>query len=340
MKTNRIAYALASLLILGCAERREEGETTATERELTYIKICSFNIAEIGNPNRDKDHSAIAQLINGFDLIVVQEVQDRGGADEIRAIHDSLNSIAATPYSEPLVISGAGRGFPGNEGYAFIYRDPVSIDDRFTPTDDFRHDDHSTYGRIPALVHFTAGKFDFVVASLHLAWGNKDRRKNEVTDVKEWLIEFSERPETEEKDLIVLGDVNRYGDYSQTAIGQHQTAFDILVDTDHLGTAYRLLLCELLPAVDTRFAASDSQSTTVAASKNLYDQIWISSGAFREFETDPAVFGESVGIIPFDMESPWVDMNHGEIKGAISDHRPIWARFWIDMEDDDEPILE
>ena len=34
-----------------------------------YIKICSFNIAELGNPNKAKDNKAIAEMLLEFDLI-------------------------------------------------------------------------------------------------------------------------------------------------------------------------------------------------------------------------------------------------------------------------------
>jgi len=68
-------------------------------------------------------------MINEFDLIAVQEVQDKdnGGADHIAAIVDTLNLTTTSPWSY-VVIPWAGRGYPGNEGYSFIYRFPVMLE--------------------------------------------------------------------------------------------------------------------------------------------------------------------------------------------------------------------
>ena len=39
-----------------------------------FISICSFNIAELGGSRPNKNHQAIASMIQDFDLVVVQEV--------------------------------------------------------------------------------------------------------------------------------------------------------------------------------------------------------------------------------------------------------------------------
>ena len=308
-----------------------------------YIKIASFNIAELGNPDMKKDFKTIAKMIDRFDLIAIQEVQDTGGMEAVKMIHAALNAIAVTPYHPPLVISGAGRGHPGNEGYAFIYRDPVRLDDRFSPAYDFRYDkkDHTIYSRVPAFAHFKAGTFDFVVATVHLIWSDIVQRKKEVTDIKKWLIEYANRGAAEERDLIIVGDFNRYGNgkpldnLTDTVIEQHKAPFDTLVDFSQLAQTYRLIFLEFLPAVNTRLSSLDAQSTTTGIDKNLYDQIMISAGSFREYDTTLSTFGQDIGVVAFDMESPWKERTSVEIKNAVSDHRPIWARFRTDLGDDD-----
>ena len=302
------------------------------------IKIASFNIAELGNSKRTKDFKAIAQMINEFDLIALQEVQDKGGEAAVMSIHAALNAISGNRYALPLVIPNAGRGFPGIEGYAFIYRDPVQLDNRVFPVHGFRYDNnHDIYGRVPALAHFKAGTFDFIVATVHLQWDNIDRRQKEMIDIKKWLIEFANRDTGQERDLIIVGDFNRYGNLSNTVIEQHQAPFDTLIDLSELGKTYRLISLEFLLTTDTQFADSDERSTTTGVEKNLYDQIMISAGSFREHKTTPSLFGEDVGVIAFDMEDPWKEKTNEEIKDAVSDHRPIWARFQINLVDDDGP---
>jgi len=71
----------------------------------------------------------------------------------------------------------------------------------------------------------------------------------------------------------------------------------------------------------------------------LYDFILISAGAFREFgmvdgELD-ARFGENVGIEAFDNWPQYEGMDYQTLKYIISDHRPVWTEFKINLGDDD-----
>ena len=80
-------------------------------------------------------------------------------------------------------------------------------------------------------------------------------------------------------------------------------------------------------------------STTVTDSNNMiYDEIIISSGTFKEFGSAPAVLGSSIGIVAFDNDTGLCRvMASGDIGDLVSDHRPVYARFRIDMGDDDGP---
>jgi len=82
-------------------------------------------------------------------------------------------------------------------------------------------------------------------------------------------------------------------------------------------------------------ATHDSESTTIAKSKDLYDQIIITAGAFREYEATAPVLNIDAGIIPFDMDSQFSSLDHNTVKYKVSDHRPIWAKFRIDLGDDE-----
>lgn len=79
----------------------------------------------------------------------------------------------------------------------------------------------------------------------------------------------------------------------------------------------------------------DEESTTVGGDGNLYDQIFISTHTTYEFGAAKAEYGETIGVIPFDMAPPYDTMNHNTLKVTMSDHRPIRARFRIDQPDDD-----
>jgi len=299
-----------------------------------YITICSFTISELGASSENKDHRAIADMIDDFDLIVIQEVMDNGGAEHIQAIVDSMNVNAHRPYTY-FIIPRAGRGFPGYEGYAYIYREPVVPDEAYSPSYGLK-ETTVNYGRIPGWAYFKAGNFDFLLVGIHLHWSDLDKRMAEDADLLSWLKEYAEKPDTEERDLIIAGNTNRFGGYSETKIRNRETAFHQLLDDESLNEKYRLLFCEHLPVPDAKEADTDAGSTTVSDSNNMvYDQIIISSGNFHEFGDAPASLGNSIGIIDFDNSPEFSSMETEAIKDLVSDHRPIYARFRIDLEDDD-----
>ncbi|MFA6471002.1 MAG: T9SS type A sorting domain-containing protein [Candidatus Latescibacterota bacterium] len=299
-----------------------------------YITIGSFCISELGSSRPNKDHRAIAGMIEDFDLTVIQDVQDKGGAEHIRAIVDSLNVSAPAPFSF-FIIPRAGRGFPGYEGYAFIYRFPVELDRSHDPAYGLK----STaveYGRIPGYAFFKAGNFDFLAAVIHLHWSDLDTRKLETADLLAWMKEYADKPSNEERDLLILGNTNRFGNYSAAAIESRQTDFHQLLDDPDLGTKFRLIFCEYLPAMDAREAPTKAGSTTVSAENNMvYEQIMISAGTFAEFGDAKAEVGKNIRIVDFDTSGIFSGLDTATIKDLVSDHRPIYAKFRYDLPDDD-----
>lgn len=299
-----------------------------------YITIGSFSISELGSSRPNKDHRAIADMIDEFDLIAIQDVQDKGGAEHIKAIVDSINVAAKNPFSY-LIIPSAGRGFPGYEGYAFMYHFPVLLDQSYNPAYGLK-DTTVPYGRKPGYAFFKVGNFDFMVAVVHLHWSDLDTRKIETADLLAWMKEYADKPSNEEKDLIIVGNTNRFGNYSNTVIASRQTDFHQLLDDPDLGKKYRLIFCEYLPAMDSKEAATKAGSTTVSnENKMVYDQIMISAGAFQEFGDAKAELGKNIGIIDFDNYGIFPGKDTEAIKDLVSDHRPIYAKFRYDLPDDD-----
>lgn len=303
------------------------------------IQIASFNIAEFGEGNhpQTRDLDFIAKMLVGanLDLIAIQEVGVRQQAE------NQLDKLLAEMNQEQG--SGEPRYFSyltpvtGDERYAVIYRSPVVLDDGPTWLDEDKDPGNpraggTTYFRIPVAIPFHAGNFDFVVVITHLTWGKPDRRRAEFNALRRFLRE----EDPSEGDWIVLGDMNRYGKYSKSATNK---AFDRLLVGNNWKARYRFPLLEAItdPHDMKVFKASrDEHSTTVAKSKNIYDQFIITAGAFREFETTGPVFGQHVGIIPFDMEPPFNTLiDHNAVKFSVSDHRPIWISFRTDLADDD-----
>ncbi len=315
------------------------------EDQPQMITIGSFNIYEFGkgnNPAR-RDLGALAKLLLGMDLIVFQEVGAGVGPAQVEALKDSMN--AALPqgskrYKRPLITEVTGN----SERYAFIYRDPVvyiaanknpNTSDgewwmRPDPNGDGIYNDDTVFDRVPAYMYFRAKNFDFVLATVHLMWTHLDKREMEVDTLREWLWMFD--PRGNEEDVILVGDMNRYGKYTGTAV--EDMAFSRFL-VDGWQNQYRILFLEPLPTWTTKYASKDEESTTVGKDKNLYDQIFISTHTVHEFGNAKAKYGETIGVVPFDMVSPYDTMPHDPLKRMMSDHRPIWAKFRIDLEDDD-----
>ncbi len=88
--------------------------------------------------------------------------------------------------------------------------------------------------------------------------------------------------------------------------------------------------------MDTKEADTDAGSTTVSDNNNMvYDQIFISQGVFYEFGDAQASLDSNIGIVDFDNELPYSDLDFHTIKDLVSDHRPIYAKFRYDLGDDD-----
>ena len=302
-----------------------------------FIRIASFNIAEFGEGNHPetRDLETIASLLvdNDLDLIAIQEVGVKEtGAKQVYKLADKMNCALSS--DTPRYVA-AVTPQSGDERCAFIYRFPIVQGDDLLWLDEDKDPSNpaaggTTYFRIPVAVSFSAGNFDFFLVSVHLTWGKLDRREGEISALKSFLRDDS----GDEKDWIVLGDMNRYGKYKKS----DRKAFDRLLRGNWKRT-YRFPLLEAITNPDDMKiwrAPTDQTSTTIAQSKNIYDQFVITSGAYREFASEDPRLGENVGIIAFDREEPYASISdHNDIKYRISDHRPIWARFRIDLPDDD-----
>ena len=302
-----------------------------------FIRIASFNIAEFGEGSHPTDHRNLDfiadMLVDGdLDLIAVQEVGTVvGGATQVTALVTRMNALHP---NDPDYFS-AITPLTGDERYAFIFRDPVIMEDDFLWLDDDREPANpraggETFFRIPVAASFTAGNFDFVVVSSHLTWGDTDRRRREYRVLRNFLRDEDDV----EDDYIVLGDMNRYGKFN---VGSPNKPFNELLRSN-FQNRYRFPLLEAVTDPDDmtlHFVATDDLSTTIAQSRNTYDQFIITEGTFNEFGTTNPVLGTHIGIIAFDQQAHFSNMSHNQIKYEVSDHRPVWIRLRIDLADDD-----
>ena len=250
------------------------------------LTIASFNIRIYSTGSRtDAELELIADRLQQFDLIAVQEVRD----EEVVARTLDILSRRGDPYE--AVVSGP-VGNVVKERYAFFWR-PDKV--RLTMARVFV-DSLGYFLREPFIAAFVAGEFDFVLATIHVVFGDGVReRRAEVERLGDVVWSSLEQDD----DVILLGDFN-------------------LPPDDPGWTNMRSI--GMLPAV--WFG-----NPTVISDYEIYDNFWLDPRWVTEWT------GE-VGVDRFD-ETVFGD-DDAAASLAVSDHRPIWARFSTAGPDDDE----
>jgi endonuclease/exonuclease/phosphatase family metal-dependent hydrolase len=158
--------------------------------------LASWNVRILSDNSRDDGElSEIAQIIERYDIVAIQEARDTEVLDRlVTMLGPDWEYIASQP---------SGRGV--KEIYAFVYDrreieniSPVSlIDDRY-----------DLFIREPAVAAFKSDNFDFVLVSIHVIYGDRiaDRR-DEISLLDEVLAMVDQQFEGED-DIILLGDFN------------------------------------------------------------------------------------------------------------------------------------
>src|ERR1051325_5483674 len=164
------------------------------------IRIATWNLRKFsersGAGQYPPDLVEIAKIIRAakFDLIAIQEVQREG------QIVEKLRRQRSEPWRH-VVSDGTGN----HERYAFLWRG-----NRVDMVDGSAHlilgAETAVFDRAPFRAGFKAGRFDFVLVTVHLSYTNHERRASEgsaLAGLARRMVDGGS-----EKDLIVLGDFN------------------------------------------------------------------------------------------------------------------------------------
>ena len=250
--------------------------------------LASFNIRIFSTGSRDDAELAlIADRLQQFDLIAVQELRDEEVVDR------TLQILADRGHAFRAVVSPpAGRGV--KELYAFLYRpDKVQAlgPQRLYPDPD------DVFIREPFWASFQAGQFDFTLVTIHAIYGDSKAARRAEAALLDDIYQLVQGADPDEQDVIVLGDFN--------------------LPPDDPGFVELDTLLDPLFTGDIRTTISDA---------SLYDNIWF----------DPQYVQEWTGQIGMDRFDETAFGNDDKAASrAVSDHRPIWATFHIDLVDDD-----
>ena len=190
-----------------------------------------------------------------------------------------------------------GRGV--KELYAFLYKeDLVSVVSRGELYPDAA-DGKDDFSRDPYWATFRAGEFDFSVIAVHVIWGDSvGPRKAEVKALADVYRYVQEANGTEE-DVLLVGDFNRNPNDAES---------------------YSRIM-----AIPSMIRLFELPQKSHIRDSSLYDNIFFQVDAVTEYL-------DRSGIDKFDETDFGNDDKAANL--AVSDHRPVWAVFSIDRDDD------
>jgi endonuclease/exonuclease/phosphatase family metal-dependent hydrolase len=156
------------------------------------------------------------------------------------------------------------------------------------------YDKYDKFLREPYYANFKSGGFDFTLMTVHIRYGDGAADRTEEMRQIASAYEYYQEKDASENDLILTGDFNTQ---------PTQDNFDYIW---------------AIPSVNV---AIQEGKTTIGKYGNLYDNII--------FDSYTDEYTRLSGINYFD-----AGMDMEEARGAISDHRPVWAVFCTGADDD------
>ena len=205
-------------------------EKTATQTLL----LATWNIREFGDNRLPESSYYIAEIIDHFDIVVIQEVNSK----EIGGL-ESVLSILGDNWSY-VMSDGVEGSAGGNEAMAFVYNTNkvkfTGLAGEIVLSND-KLMDGVQFARTPFMVSFRAGWFDFKLCTVHIYYGKDtvkgiyQRRLKEIATVSDFLLK---RQKSDDVSYILLGDFNipdTHGEYfnalveerTKTKRGQEKT---------------------------------------------------------------------------------------------------------------------
>ena len=235
-------------------------------------------------------------------MIAIQEVNDQEVILRLvywlKVLDNSYGSLVSPP-------SGTANE---KEHYTFLYRKKTikRLGSSKLAQGDF--------ARPPFIASFKAGNFDFTVISIHVCFGcNGLAEEGRRLEIQRLASLYRNLQNGQEKDILLMGDFN---------LQPNDHAF---LNLQTIGSTRPILTCE--PHEEcTQF------STT--RETNLFDNIWFDRDHTHEYANEDGIydFDEKLFEDPSGNSS---DYRERYARLAVSDHRPVFAKFRIDLMDDD-----
>ena len=255
------------------------------------LLIATWNIQNFSDRHTTRAIQYIADICERFDVVALQEVKT------------NLRGLARAQEQLPgnykiLVTDPTGN----HERFAFLYDKRTVIPTGLVCEIGFNVPGESHEGfqlhRMPYCASFRAGRFDFVIANVHIFFGQgaagEDMREEEIKRLADFIQKRAktERLKVFDRDFFVMGD------------------FNIVKDGDRFFKALK----------DRKFVMPPSRRTNFKRTKTFDRIVWVERESFA--------FSGEINVVPFG-QVLFQDKNPKGGRKEISDHLPLWAEFRI-----------
>jgi endonuclease/exonuclease/phosphatase family metal-dependent hydrolase len=308
------------------------------------LVIASWNIKWFGYYSEDKhDYPAMADIVQTFDVMAVQELRGAGFNDRLDSL---LAELAHRGFKYKYVFS-TETGYQNNEDedkndylerYAFIWDiDRVELLNPDEPYYFISNPsiNNSDFRQVPIVSSFkvkSSEGFDFKIVTIHTVFSKEINhvRASEISFLHDWMNVQVFDLAIPEKDIFIIGDFNA------NPKGQSAHFDSIITDT----TAYRVIFKEADVAGESSLRTTILVKQEINAEDHLlpvYDHLLLSKHTSYAFPMYPLTRASGIiGVVEFDQDQKWQDLgNRNDVVRAMSDHRPIWIKLDYDTEDRD-----
>jgi endonuclease/exonuclease/phosphatase family metal-dependent hydrolase len=293
-------------------------------KELDHnLLLATWNIRAFGSvtkkwtasgsdsPKRDyRGLRAIIEIVSRFDVIALQEV-----TGNLRALRYMMKSLGP---DWGFLMTDVTQGAAGhNERMAFVFDrrrvQPSGLAAELVVQPEWLSEiavDALTrqFARTPYAVSFKSGSQTFILASLHVNYGDSAGRVPELKAIARWMDEWATRLNRWHQNFLVLGDFNidRRGD----SLWQAFTSTGLTVP-DELHAVRRSI-----------FDVTDDPLD------KYYDQIaWFETGSgAKQLNMDYSSAG-GFDFLPYMYTD--LNMSKASLSFRLSDHYPLWAEFLL-----------
>ncbi|NPE27233.1 deoxyribonuclease I [Methanococcoides sp. SA1] len=244
------------------------------------LRIGAFNIQVFGVTKASKPEvmEIISDIIRTYDIIAIQEIRDASQT----ALPSLIELVNSDNSSYDYVVSERLGRTSSKEQYAYIYN-TATVEVVGDPVTYPEPENSDPFHREPYICSFQSlnGDYDAVMMVIHTDPDEATEEINALDDV----LSYSVLHYPEEKDFIIMGDLNADGNYFDV---------DETCDLDN----YTWLI-------------NDSCDTTTRTTDRAYDRIIL---------TDSSDITEEFGVFRYDIEYNLSE----KMTLAVSDHYPVY----------------